>query len=117
MAPRLFTHASALNGACTQLLKGLDYDKIGDKFGFGASTAYGKVHTAGADEDLFNLVSGHGTRVLPLELVHGAKSVLGHQQKATYVQTGAHACPGTKHRYQSEQGLSSSHNYCVYLNN
>ena len=73
-----------------QLRKRIDYRKIGDKFGAGASTACKKVNTAGTEENLFRLVPvlGHGARVLHLELVllpgHGAQFVLGHQQKAMF---------------------------------
>ena len=35
-----------------QLVKGLDYREIGDKFGVGASTACEKVNTAGSAENL-----------------------------------------------------------------
>ena len=59
--------------------KGLDYRKIGDKFGDGTSTACEKSNTVGTDGNLFRLVPvlWHGTRVPPLELVplpgHGAQ--------------------------------------------
>ena len=66
--------------------------EINDKFGVGASTACKKVNIAGTDENLFRLepAPGHGTRVLPLELVHGAQICVRAPTKG-HVHTGAHA--------------------------
>ena len=46
--------------------KGINYRKMGDKYGVSASTACEKVNTAGTDENLFRLVPapGKGSRVL-----------------------------------------------------
>ena len=85
--------------------KGNNYREISGKFGVVTSNA--KVNTTGADENLFRLVFmlGHGTRVLPLELVpvpwHGAQ-ISARTPTKGYVQAGA-CCPETK----SEQGLSA----------
>ena len=75
----LFTAVPGTINVHKQLGKGNNYREISGKFGVVASTTYEKVSTMGADENLFKLVlvPGHGTRVLPLELVpvprHGAQ--------------------------------------------
>ena len=91
-----------------QLGKGNNYREISGKFGVVASTDYQKVNTTVTDENLFRLVpvSGHGSRVLPLELVpvprHGAQISALAPTKG-YVQTGARArAPGSG--IKSERG-------------
>ena len=90
-----------------QLVKGLDYQEIGDKFGVGASTACEKVDTAGTDENLFRLVPvpGHGARVLPLKLlpVSGYSAQISARAPTKgYVQTRAGAAVTVT---KSERGL------------
>ena len=75
-----------------QLGKGNNYREISGKFGVVASTAYEKVNTTGADENLFRIsscawarcprtTSGASTRARPGTV---PKLVLGHQQKAMF---------------------------------
>ena len=78
--------------------KVLPWVRSRDKFGVSASTACEKVNTAGADENLFRLVPGHGARVVPLELVpmpagQGVQIFVRAPTKG-YVQTGARARAG-----------------------